>query len=79
MAEVVVEEDEIAGSHGVQRHRRAGARLSDAGAGRETPATFQAAWVRPELSYDPGPAAPQTHGLPIWERAKASTWMTFES
>src|SRR3954454_363545 len=47
--------------------------------GSETPATFQAAWVRPELWYEPGPAAPQTQGLPIWERAKASTWMTLES
>jgi hypothetical protein len=39
--------------------------------GSVTPAAFQAAWVRPEQSYEPGPLAPQTYGLPIWSRANA--------
>ena len=38
-----------------------------------TPAAFQAAWVSPEQSYERGPVAPQTYGLPIWARAKART------
>src|SRR5689334_9925672 len=47
--------------------------------GRATPAAFQADRVRPGASYESGPAAPQTHGLPICARAKASACAAFVS
>ena len=39
--------------------------------GAETPAAAHAAWVSPEQSYEFGPVAPHTYGLPSWARAKA--------
>ena len=36
------------------------------------PAAAQACEVSPEQSYEPGPVAPQTYGLPIWALAKAT-------
>ena len=45
--------------------------------GSATPAAFQAAWMRLEQSYEPGPIAPQTHGLPICPRAKSTALAAF--
>ena len=37
--------------------------------GIAVPAAAQASEVRPEQSYDLGPSAPHSYGLPIWRTA----------
>lgn len=61
---VGVEEDQVTRLHGAEGDRRADLCLVLRRTGSMTPALFQDACVSPEGSYEPGPDAPHTQGLP---------------